>query len=70
MTNQMNDSNVILQSLKPSKKQSGQCLNKRCGWSGRWRDEHKECPRCGKALQKFPSEAAGWKAYHEQLEAE
>jgi hypothetical protein len=37
-----------------------------CGWSGKWDDDYRFCPRstCGAKLTKFPNEAAGWRAFH------
>ena len=51
-----------LSSLAPRRYASGQCMT--CGWSGKWYDDYRFCPRCGKRLTRFKNEAAGWRAFH------
>lgn len=54
----------MLESLKPQPGPHAQCMSLLCGWSGAWIDSNQECPRCHKpALRRFPSEAAGWRAW-------
>ena len=53
----------MLDSLKPSKRPSAQCLNVKCGWSGRWVTNNEPCPRCGGKLKRYATEANGWRAF-------
>ena len=55
----------MLESLRARSGPHWQCLNIRCGWSGKWhREDAGTCPRCKGRLSRYPSEAAGWRAFH------
>ena len=61
---------TLMASLAPQKRPFLQCLHPRCGFSYDARQKLDECPRCRKdrgissKLTRFPTEQAGWKAFH------